>query len=257
MTLGPRFASVAVMSVHEVVLHLPILTTLFAVVFAVELFSRYRVRGGPHLLWWGIGMVTYAVGTFTEAFTTVFGWDPVVFRFWYVAGAFCGGYPLAQGSVYLLTSRRFADRSAAFWTSVIVVGAILVFLSPLNEGAAEAHRLSGKVLGWSWIRGISPFINLYAVAFLAGGATYSAWRFRREPALRDRYAGNIWIAIGAILPGIGGSFTRAGFVEVLYVTELVGLLMIYRGYRLCVASPRPAAAAPGTPVPAGATAVPR
>jgi hypothetical protein len=245
------------MSLHAAVLHLPILTTVVATLFAVELFTRYRSRGGPHLLWWGIGMVTYAMGTFTEAWTTVFGWNPVVFRFWYVAGAFCGGYPLAQGSVYLLTSRRFADRSAAFWTSVIVVGGILVFLSPLDVGAAEAHRLSGKVLGWSWLRLISPFINLYAVAFLAGGAAYSAWRFRREPALRDRYAGNIWIAIGAILPGIGGSFTRAGFVEVLYVTELVGLLLIYRGYRLCVASPRPAAAPVEAAVPAGATTAPR
>lgn len=245
------------MSLHAVVLHLPILTTVVAALFAVELFTRYRSRGGPHLLWWGIGMVTYAVGTSTEAWTTVVGWNPVVFRFWYVAGAFCGGYPLAQGSVYLLTSRRFANFSAAFWTSVIVAGAILVFLSPLDVGAAEAHRLSGKVLGWSWIRLISPFINLYSVAFLAGGAIVSALRFRREPTLHDRYAGNIWIAIGAILPGIGGSFTRAGFVEVLYVTELVGLLLIYLGYRRCVAAPRPAAVAPETAVPVGATPVSR
>ena len=40
------------------------------------------------------------------------------------------------------------------------------------------------------------------------------------------------IAVGAILPGIGGSFTRFGYVEVLYVTELLGLLVIWAGYRL-------------------------
>lgn len=245
------------MSVHAFVLHLPILTTVVAVLFALELFSRYRMRGGPHLLWWGIGMVTYAVGTSTEALTTVFGWNPLVFRFWYVAGAFCGGYPLAQGSVYLLMGRRFADRSAVFWTSVIAVGAVLVFLSPLDTSLAEAHRLSGKVLGWSWVRLISPFINLYSVVFLAGGAIISARRFRREPALRDRYAGNIFIAFGGILPGIGGSFARAGLVEVLYVTELLGLLLIHRGYRRCLASPRPAAAVPETVVPVGATTVSR
>lgn len=34
------------------------------------------------------------------------------------------------------------------------------------------------------------------------------------------------IALGAILPGIGGSFTRLGYVEVLYVTEFTGLLLI-------------------------------
>ena len=33
-------------------------------------------------------------------------------------------------------------------------------------------------------------------------------------------------------PGIGGTFTRFGHVEVLYVTELIGLLVIWVGYRL-------------------------
>lgn len=247
------------MSVHALVLHLPILTTVVAVFFAIELLSRYRAKGGPHLLWWGIGMVTYAMGTTTEALTTLFGWNPVVFRFWYVTGAFCGGYPLAQGSIYLLLNRRFAHVSAAFWTSVIVIGGILVFLSPLNLAAVETHRLSGKVLGWSWVRLISPFINIYSVAFLVGGAVVSALRFRREPALRDRFVGNVLIAIGAILPAIGGSFTRAGFVEVLYVTELVGLLLIYRGFRRCLAAPRPVAAEPPPEVvvPAEATTVAR
>ena len=59
----------------------------------------------------------------------------------------------------------------------------------------------------------------------------SALRFRRTPQLRNRYIGNILIAVGALLPGIGGAATRAGFVEVLYVTELIGLLLIYWGYR--------------------------
>jgi hypothetical protein len=62
----------------------------------------------------------------------------------------------------------------------------------------------------------------------------SAWRFRLAPQLRHRYLGNILIAVGAILPGIGGSLTRAGYVEALYITELIGLLFIYGGYRLNV-----------------------
>jgi hypothetical protein len=49
--------------------------------------------------------------------------------------------------------------------------------------------------------------------------------------MSHRVIGNWLIAAGAILPGIGGSFTRFGHVEVLYVTELVGILLIYFGYR--------------------------
>src|SRR5687767_245893 len=84
--------------IHEIVLHLPILTTILASIFATLLFSHYRRKGGGlHLLWWGIGMVTYAVGTMTESLTTLFGWNPAVFKLWYISGAFLGGYPLAQG----------------------------------------------------------------------------------------------------------------------------------------------------------------
>jgi hypothetical protein len=220
---------------HAFVLHLPIVTTVFATFFCFELISRYRLKGGPHLLWWGIGTATYALGTLTEALTTVLGWHPVVFRLWYVAGAFLGGYPLAQGSIYLLMKRRFADLSAAIVTSVIALAAVFVFLTPLDAARAETHRLSGRVIEWQWVRLISPFINLYSVSFLVGGAVVSAMRFRRSPDLRNRYLGNVIIATGAILPGIGGSLTRFGYVEALYVTELVGLALIYVGYRTCVA----------------------
>ena len=47
-----------------------------------------------------------------------------------------------------------------------------------------------------------------------------------------RFLGNVYIAIGALLPGIGGSFTRFGHVEVLFVTELIGLSLIYLGYQV-------------------------
>nr|HQV34601.1 hypothetical protein [Calditrichia bacterium] len=120
---------------------------------------------------------------------------------------------------------------------LILIAATCALLSPLNTGAAELQRLSGKVFEWQWVRAFSPFINLYAFFFLAGGAVYSAWHYRQAPALQHRYTGNIFIAIGAILPGIGGTFTRMGYMEVLYVTELMGLLLIYIGYRYNVANP--------------------
>jgi hypothetical protein len=81
------------------------------------------------------------------------------------------------------------------------------------------------------VRLFSPLVNLYAVVFLIGGAIWSAIRYRRQGISGARVRGNWLIAVGAILPGIGGSFARAGVVEVLYVTELVGLLLIWAGYR--------------------------
>jgi hypothetical protein len=240
------------LTLHGAVLHLPVITTLFAAFFCWQLFSRYRAKGGgKHLLWWGIGMATYGIGTFTEAFTTIVGWNPLVFRLWYIAGAFLGGYPLAQGSIYLLMKKKFADRSAIVMTSLIAVASLIVLIAPLDVSQAETHRLSGSVIQWQWVRLISPFINIYSVIFLVGGAIVSALRFRRSPELRNRYLGNILIAIGALLPGIGGSMTRAGYVEALYITELAGLLLIYWGYRKNITGKVPAKTrlAPEPPAP--------
>jgi hypothetical protein len=82
----------------------------------------------------------------------------------------------------------------------------------------------------------SPFIITFAVVVLVGGAIVSAIRYRRTRETYNRFLGNVYIAIGGILPGIGGAFTRFGHTEVLYVTELLGLLCIYVGYRMNVAS---------------------
>ena len=218
----------------QLIYWIPVATTIVAAVFSVIVLRRYRARRGLHLLWWGIGLVLYGAGTLTEALTTIFGWKEGVFRAWYIAGALCGGAPLAQGTAYLLLRRRTAHILAALLVTAISAAAILVMLSPIDYSLVEGHRLSGKVLGWKRIRLISPFINTYAAIFLIGGAILSAWRYRSDPGKHNRFVGNLLIAVGAILPGIGGAFTRFGHVEVLYVTEFVGLLLIFAGYRSVV-----------------------
>jgi hypothetical protein len=237
---------------HQAVLYLPVISTCCATFFAIVLFSRFAQKGaGPHLFWWGVGMVTYGMGTFTEAFTSLSGWNETVFRFWYVTGAFLGGYPLAQGSAYLHLGRRSANRWAYFWVTVIALASIAVFLTPINASLAEPHRLSGSVIEWKAVRLVSPFINTWSLIFLVGGALVSARKFHLDARFKGRFIGNVLIAVGGLLPGIGGSFTRAGYMEALYVTELMGLILIYMGYRFCLAAPAPAPA-PAAPAAAAA-----
>ena len=203
--------------------------------FTLAVGRRYRQHPDRlHLLWWTIGVATYGAGTLTESLTTLFGWHEPVFRAWYITGALLGGSPLAQGTVYLMLSRRTAHVLTSLLVVTIAVASIAVWLSPINYAAVEPHRLTGRVLEWTWVRRFSPFINLYAVMFLIGGAVVSAIRFSRQPATRHRMWANVWIAVGAILPGIGGAATRFGHTEVLYVAEIFGLLMMWRGYVISV-----------------------
>lgn len=222
----------------EFVRHLPIGTTVLSAYFAWEMLKRYREKrcsepsGALHLAWWTAGIVLFGVGTALEGFTAVFGWHEWGFRSWYIAGAFLGGAPLAQGTVYLLLPRRLAHRMTIGLLFYIASASVAVLMTPVDASLAAEHVLNGKVIEWQWVRGLSPFINTYAFIFLVGGAIYSAVHFRDD---RARAQGAALIAVGAILPGIGGSFSRAGYTEVLHVMEFAGIILIYVGYRLSLA----------------------
>jgi hypothetical protein len=223
--------------------YLPLATTAISIVFLIVLLARYRSRGGRHLLWWAIGMGTYGLGTALESSITLFGNSAALTKAWYIAGALLGGYPLAQGSVYLHLKRKTADVLTSVTLVIIVVASALVILSPVIAQNIEPHRPSGAVFGWQWVRLMTPLINLYSFAFLVGGAVYSAIRYARMPSSEagNRAVGNALIAFGALLPGIGGSMAKAGLVEALYIGEFVGILLIFAGYRACI-QPAPVAA---------------
>jgi hypothetical protein len=211
---------------------IPILTTLFATYFTVEIFKHYQERKTKYLWWWAFGVLTFGLGTLAESINFLFGWNEINFRYWYIVGALLGGFPLAQGSVYLLMSRKFATVTSWIFVSLIVVASVCVILSPLTLPPDFDGKLSGKIFSWEWVRTFSPFINIYAFYFLVGGAIWSALKYYKQKNQQAAFKGNIFIAIGGLLPGIGGTFTRMGYVEVLFITELIGLLLIYVGYRI-------------------------
>lgn len=102
--------------------------------------------------------------------------------------------------------------------------------------------MPSRAVGWppslERVRSLARAATLASATLLAA---FHGWLFIAQAA--DGRLGvyaNVLIALGAILPGIGGTATRMGYVEVLYVTELVGLLLTWAGYRMSV-SPSPLA----------------
>jgi hypothetical protein len=210
--------------------YIPVLTTLLSAFFLSRIVPHYMAKRSPYLLWWTLGVLTFGMGTLTESINAIFGWSPLNTKIWYIVGALLGGYPLAQGSIYLLMNKRFADISAIVCSTVIIVAAICVLAAPIAIPEGFDHRLTGRVFAWQWVRAFSPLLNLYAFVFLCGGAIYSAIKYFGAERGKSRFLGNILIAIGALLPGVGGTFTRFGYVEMLYITEFIGLSLIYFGY---------------------------
>jgi hypothetical protein len=72
-------------------------------------------------------MVFYGIGGFCEAYIGAFGWNSLIFRFWYLSGAILVAAWLGQGTVYLLARRRWANFHGHFaLASIFAAGAFLM-----------------------------------------------------------------------------------------------------------------------------------
>ena len=80
------------------------------------------------------------------------------------------------------------------------------------------------------VRALTPFFNVYGTLALVGGAAWSAWIFWRKRVLLHRTIGSLFIALGAILPAFGGTFSRMGIPGALYISELLGAVLMFIGF---------------------------
>lgn len=214
---------------------LPFLSFLVSGTFAVFVLRRYVLKRGAHLLLWGIGMTFYAIGALSEGLNGAFGWNPIVFRLWYLFGAVLVAAWLGQGTIFLLAKRRVARILMIILALGSIYAAVRVFtaqLDPTLMGASlhTGSELSGKAITTPGVRTLTPFFNLYGTLALVGGAGYSAWLFFRKRVLLHRTIGNVLIAVGALLPAFGGTFSRMGITGALYISELLGAILMFIGF---------------------------
>ncbi len=214
---------------------LPFVSSALSFIFAFFVFRRYLLRRGPHLLLWGIGIVFYGLGGLAEGLYGTLGWNPFGFRIWYLCGAILVAAWLGQGTVYLLARRRWANVLMIILGLASLYAGFRVFTAQLDPAlmTSSVHtgsELSGSAIVSQGVRLLTPFFNLYGTVTLIGGALYSAWIFWRKRILLHRVIGNILIAVGAILPAMGGSLSRFGISGGLYMTEFVGVLLLFAGF---------------------------
>jgi hypothetical protein len=236
--------------------YIPLISTIISFIFAASVFNRYRLRKGTHLLYWGIGLVLYGLGTLSEVILAV-SFSPLILRLWYLCGAMLTAAWLGQGTVFLLVRKPGVARALAIGLWVVSLAAVLlVVLAPLSTSAAvydvtqPASAQYKEILSRSgWIILLTILLNIYGTITLVGGAIYSAYLFWRKRVMLNRVVGNILIAAGALMPATAGSFVRAGLVDWLYISELLGVILMYIGFLQATAS-RPVEKQ-ASPAPAG------
>ncbi|HEY1047165.1 MAG TPA: hypothetical protein VGF79_12040 [Bacteroidia bacterium] len=211
---------------------LPVITTILAAIFAFEISALYRKWKTKYLLWWTIGIINFGIGTLSESINIFYGWSELNLKFWYITGAVLGGFTIAQGTAYFVLPNKLADRFTLFWVIYIGVAMTCIILSPAAPSEDSKGVLTGADFQWEWVRYFSPFINAYAFVFSFGGGVYSANKYFQQITKESRFIGCIYISVGSLAPSIGGIYTKMGYIDILFITELVGLGLIYKGFKI-------------------------
>lgn len=212
-------------------------STLISFAFAASVFNRYRQRGGKHLLFWSIGILFYGLGTLSEIILSL-TFNVFVLKLWYLTGAMLTAAWLGQGTMHLLV-RKANVTNILTWVlaAVSVLALILVFAAPAISSTFDVARPASEqykdILSRNGLTiALTILLNIYGTLALVGGAIYSAFLFWRKKVLANRMFGNILIAAGALSPAMGGSFLKAGLTDLLYVSELVGVILMFIGFLL-------------------------
>ncbi len=133
-----------------------------------------------------------------------------------------------MGTLYLLTPRRVAHIIMAILLVASFYAIFRVFTVSINLSTLQ--YLSGVAMPRG-IRLMTPFFNTFGTVALVGGAIYSAWVFWRRRVMPHRVVSNILIAVGAILPAVGGTHMRlGGSLQLFYLLELLGIIIIFIGF---------------------------
>lgn len=220
---------------------LPVLSTLISFIFAAVVFRRYLVKGGNHLVMWSIGLLLYGLGTFSELVLSL-TFSELMLKIWYISGAMLTAAWLGQGTFYLLVRRKNLVNGFAIGLAVLsLISIILVITSPLNAAAGSyitAKPVSGQyqeiLTRGGAVKALTIILNIYGTVLMVGGALYSAYLFWRKQVLLNRVIGNLFIAAGALSPAMAGSFVKAGLVDILYISELVGAVLMLVGFQFAV-----------------------
>lgn len=218
---------------------LSVIAASIATWFAGELFVSWRSRRRLHAEIWTWAFGAYALATWALVVGLAFGWSSFSFRSFYFFGAIANIPLLAAGSVALANERagRAALRVTTLW---IVFGFFATFLAPFL-GALPATGIpeGSDVFGFTFSidaltlpgpRMFAAVSGALGTVVVVGLSVTTAIRVRRQNPQLAR--GNLLIVAGVLVPAIGGSLTAFGESAALSVSLAVGIVLLWRGYRL-------------------------
>jgi hypothetical protein len=227
---------------------IPVATALIAAAFSARLGGGALARPAAHRAYWAFGFACFAAGAAAEAYGASYGWSPVTFRIYYLAGGVLAVGFLGLGAACLHARRDLALLVTGAVLATALAAAVAVFSSAV-DGAQLAHGglrppPNGALTGHAFLYAIA--LNTIGTLALLGGIARSLRR-------RERPLANLLIGAGVLVVASSGTLTRLGDAYGLVLAaQLAGLVTIYAGFELATQrAPSRRAAARATPLSAG------
>jgi hypothetical protein len=206
----------------------PVISAVLAFACAAIILRDQIVRPRPDKAIWSLAFLMFGLAAGADAYGRQVEWSEPLARLYYATGPALVVMYLAIGELYLLFPRRmgrFAPGAAILLTAIWVT---TVLNAPI-----DGDRLAED--GWEAIdRGsamvaLTIAINTVGTLVIVGGLAWSIWRYARAGTHRNRMIGCVLIASGTIVVGLGGTLTRLGHYEYLYIAMSIGIAMIFGG----------------------------
>ena len=221
----------------------PAAAALVSTIFAIQLLTSWAHRKRLPMLAWGIAMTMYAIASLAVAAGVSGGWDPTLYRIYWLFGALLNVPYLALGSVALLGRRPVTAVMLGLVAASTLIAAVVVASASVHIASSASNQIprGSEAWGKGTLAAMLPTymsIPAYVIVVLIAAASS---RGGNLPPHRIR--GNWLIAIGATLVAAGAPFARYGRGAAFSVFLAVGVIVMFLGFRLASTVPRPAAPA--------------
>jgi hypothetical protein len=213
----------------------PLSAALISLAISMIMVRRLLQKVRPHEVAWMLAFIMFAVAAGTQVIGDLVGWTPTMARLYYVTGATLVVGWLGLGS-WLVLVRRPALRDAGIWLILLSTG---FGLGVVSLAPVDTIRIVSE--GWhaldkpTALTVLTIALNSIGTLVLVGGALWSAWTFWRKRIMPQRMVGLILLAVGALVVAAGGSLTRLGHEQYLYIAMSAGVLLMFWGYLRTIA----------------------
>ncbi|HYO30210.1 MAG TPA: hypothetical protein VER37_06465, partial [Thermomicrobiales bacterium] len=207
----------------------PVVAAVVSLACALLVAADAVRRPKPDKVAWAIAFGLFAVASGAEVVGLLLGWTPLLVRLYYVTGATLVVGFLALGQLYLLAGRRIDRLAPGVALLVTALAATFVLDAPIDRARLATDGWRALEKGPALVA-LTVSINALGTVVVVGGALWSAWRFHGTGGYRQRMVGCLLIALGTLVVAAGGSLTRLGSPEFLYVAMAAGVALIFAGY---------------------------